>query len=104
LLLHNYEAFGQVPIRHNQCEQENVTCTKCQFLRRDQFFYRIGPQNPFKTQQEEAIKNTLSGYVEAAHFNEFQFETQRRTFHSYGYAHDPSAGMASASEICLKIS
>ena len=43
-----------------------------------------GPRNPFKTQQQEAHKNTLSGYVEDAHVNAFQFETQRRTFHSYG--------------------
>ena len=43
-----------------------------------------GPQNPFKTQQQAAHKNMLAGYVEDAHVNEFQFETQRRTFHSYG--------------------
>ena len=52
------------------------------------------------TEQEAATKNTLSGYVEAAHFNEFQFETQRRTFHSYGYAHDPSAGRSIAFQLC----
>ena len=28
--------------------------------------------------------------MEAAHVNEFQFETQRRTFQSFGYAYDPS--------------
>ena len=56
------------------------------------FLHRIGPQNPFKTEQEAAVKNTLSGYVEPAHVNDFQFETQRRTFQSYGYAHDPSSG------------
>ena len=26
----------------------------------------------------------LAGYVEPSHFNDFQFENQRRTFHSYG--------------------
>jgi len=26
----------------------------------------------------------LAGYVEPAHFDNFQFENQRRTFHSYG--------------------
>ena len=56
------------------------------------FLHRIGPHNPFKTEQEAAVKNTLSGYVEPAHVNDFQFETQRRTFQSYGYAHDPSSG------------
>jgi len=49
-----------------------------------------GPNNPFKSQQEAATKNTLSGYVEPAHINNFQFELERRTFHSYGFAHDPS--------------
>lgn len=37
-----------------------------------------------------APKNTLSGYVEKAHISAFQFENQRRTFHTYGYALDPS--------------
>ena len=50
----------------------------------------VGPHNPFKTQQQNATKNHLAGYVENAHVNEFQFETQRRTFHSFKYAYDPS--------------
>jgi len=49
-----------------------------------------GPVNPFKTQQQAATKNTLAGYIEDAHVNAFQFETQRRTFESYGFAYDPS--------------
>ena len=40
--------------------------------------------NPFKTRQQLAQKNMLAGYVEPSHFNDFQFENQRRTFHSYG--------------------
>ncbi len=51
----------------------------------------VGPSNPFKTQQQAAHKNHLAGFVEDAHVNEFQFETQRRTFQSYKYAYDPSA-------------
>ncbi|XP_033225046.1 pre-mRNA-processing factor 17 [Belonocnema kinseyi] len=51
----------------------------------------VGPENPFQTQQQRALKNTLSGYVEKAHFSDFQFENQRRTFTSYGYALDPTA-------------
>ncbi len=51
----------------------------------------VGPSNPFKTQQQAAHKNHLGGFVEDAHVNEFQFETQRRTFQSYKYAYDPSA-------------
>ena len=49
-----------------------------------------GPANPKKSQQQQAEKNMISGYVEPAHFNAFQFELERRTFHSYGFAHDPS--------------
>ena len=48
------------------------------------FAPEVGPENPFKTQQQRALKNTLSGYVEKAHVSEFQFENQRRTFVSYG--------------------
>lgn len=50
----------------------------------------FGPENPFQTQQMKAHRNILSGYVEKAHISEFQFENQRRTFTSYGYAVDPS--------------
>lgn len=49
-----------------------------------------GPENPFLTAQQKASKNTVCGYVENAHISEFQFENQRRTFHSYGFALDPS--------------
>jgi pre-mRNA-processing factor 17 len=55
------------------------------------FAPEFGPSNPFKTQQQAAKKNHLAGYVEHAHVNEFQFETQRRTFQSFKYAYDPSA-------------
>ncbi|CAH0693385.1 unnamed protein product [Chilo suppressalis] len=50
----------------------------------------FGPENPFQTQQMKANRNILSGYVEKAHISDFQFENQRRTFTSYGYAIDPS--------------
>lgn len=55
------------------------------------FAPEVGPANPFKTRQQQAEKNSLAGFVEAAHINDFQFENQRRTFHTYGYAVDPSA-------------
>ena len=59
--------------------------------RYDELFAPVaGPAHPFKTQQEAAVKNMLSGYTEPSHLNEFQFELQRRTFHSYGFAQDPS--------------
>lgn len=56
----------------------------------DLFAPELGPHNPNQTQQQKAARNMLSGYVEAAHMDAFQFENQRRTFTSYGYALDPS--------------
>ncbi|XP_030751675.1 pre-mRNA-processing factor 17 [Sitophilus oryzae] len=50
----------------------------------------VGPVNPFKTQQQAIERNILSGHIEPAHVSEFQFENQRRTFASFGYALDPS--------------
>jgi hypothetical protein len=52
----------------------------------------VGPENPFKTQQQQSSRNMLSGYVEPAYVSEFQFENQRRTFNSFGYALDPTVG------------
>ena len=48
--------------------------------------------DPNKTAQESALKNTLTGFVEPAHVNDFQFEVQRKTFQSFGFAVDPSTG------------
>ncbi|XP_050298028.1 pre-mRNA-processing factor 17 [Anthonomus grandis grandis] len=49
----------------------------------------VGPSNPFKPEQG-VEKNMVAGHVEPAHVSEFQFENQRRTFASFGYALDPS--------------
>ncbi|XP_007892172.1 pre-mRNA-processing factor 17 isoform X1 [Callorhinchus milii] len=54
------------------------------------FAPELGPVNPFRTQQMAAPRNTLSGFAEPAHINDFMFEQQRRTFHTYGYALDPT--------------
>ncbi|KAL5011018.1 hypothetical protein ScPMuIL_013323 [Solemya velum] len=54
------------------------------------FTPQVGPANPFKTKQLSTPRNMLTGYVEPAHLDNFQFENQRRTFTSYGYALDPS--------------
>lgn len=54
------------------------------------FAPEVGPENPFQTQQQKAKKNMLSGYVEQAYISDFQFENQRRTFTSFGYALDPT--------------
>lgn len=56
------------------------------------FAPEVGPHNPFVTEQMKANKNMLSGYVEKAYLSDFQFENQRRTFHSFGFALDPSVG------------
>ena len=52
---------------------------------------QLGPDNPKLSEFHKAQKNTLTGFVENASFNDFQFENQRRTFESFGYAVDPSA-------------
>lgn len=55
------------------------------------WFQQVGPVNPKKTRQQKAKKKMLSGFVEKAHVNEFDFDNQRRTFHTMGYAVDPSS-------------
>lgn len=60
-----------------------------------------GPANPFKTNQQLAKKNMLSGFVEETYIDDFQFETQRRTFESYGFCIDPSADEAGNNKIIV---
>ncbi|XP_028415005.1 pre-mRNA-processing factor 17-like [Dendronephthya gigantea] len=62
------------------------------------FAPEVGPNNPFKTKQQKAKKNTLSGFVEPAHISKFQFDNQMKTFCSYGYALDPSDDTANIEE------
>ncbi|XP_046864429.1 pre-mRNA-processing factor 17-like [Xenia sp. Carnegie-2017] len=62
------------------------------------FSASIGLQNPFKTKQQRAHKNMLSGYVEPSHISKFQFDNQLKTFSSYGYALDPSDDTAHIEE------
>lgn len=52
---------------------------------------QLGPSNPFKTQQAAAQKNMFCGFVEQTGVSEFQFDAQRKTFHTQGYAEDPTA-------------
>lgn len=49
----------------------------------------LGPE-ALHSKYHEVNRNTLAGHVESAHFNDFEFESQRRTFTTYGYAVDPS--------------
>merc|ERR1712235_233750 len=51
---------------------------------------QAGPDAPNKTAQSKAMRNMLSGYAEKEHISDFAFETQRKTYHSFGYAQDPS--------------
>ncbi|CAF4541125.1 unnamed protein product [Rotaria sp. Silwood1] len=50
----------------------------------------FSPTNPNLTQQQRSFKNVLNGYAESTTLSDFQFENQRRTFDSFGYAVDPS--------------
>uniref|UniRef100_A0A1I7XMU5 CAF1C_H4-bd domain-containing protein n=1 Tax=Heterorhabditis bacteriophora TaxID=37862 RepID=A0A1I7XMU5_HETBA len=50
-----------------------------------------GPSNPFKTTHQKAHKNTLTGFVEPAHINEFHFDREIRSFDTLGYARNPTA-------------
>ena len=52
---------------------------------------KVGPHNPMITEFHQAPKNNLAGYVEKAAVSDFNFDVQRKTFMSYGYAIDPSA-------------
>lgn len=38
-------------------------------------------------------RNTLTGFVEKAYISDFQFENQRRTFHSYDFTFDLLFGL-----------
>lgn len=55
------------------------------------FPYKVGPSNPFKSANQSAPKNMLTGFIESAHVNSVQFEQQIRSFDTLGYARDPSA-------------
>lgn len=88
-------AAPEVAIKESVCGVKPVDPTSKELLFNPKFENLfapvVGPENPFKTQQQKAVKNTLAGYVEPAHVNDFHFESQRLTFNSYGYALDPTA-------------
>lgn len=50
-----------------------------------------GPSNPFKSEHQRATKNMLTGFVEAANFNQFHFDRAIRSYDTLGYAENPSA-------------
>ncbi|KAI6241236.1 Pre-mRNA splicing factor [Aphelenchoides fujianensis] len=55
-----------------------------------------GPSNPFKSSQQLAKKNMLTGFVEAANFSDFHFDRAMRSFDTLGYSENPSAHSGSA--------
>jgi hypothetical protein len=58
---------------------------------REMYMPDQAPKHPDrKTGQAAAERNMLAGYAEKEHISDFAFETQRKTYHSYGFAVDPS--------------
>ncbi|KAI9563186.1 hypothetical protein GHT06_010644 [Daphnia sinensis] len=79
------------PLRHiDPSSKELLYNPKAEEL----FAPTLGPDCPFKTGQQRAHRNTVAGFVEPAHLSEFQFEAQRKTFTSFGYALDPTVGLS----------
>ena len=63
----------------------------------DELFAPVaGPVNPFKSDNQRAHRNVMTGFVESAHMNAFQFQRERQTFETFGYARDPSADSGGA--------
>ena len=58
----------------------------------DLFAPQLGPQNPFKDERQ-TNRNFLTGNIEETHVSEAQFELQRKRFHAYGIANNPSDGV-----------
>ncbi len=57
----------------------------------DLFAPILGPINPFKSSTDNN-KNFLTGNIESAHVSHSTFELQRKHFHAYGLANNPSDG------------
>lgn len=57
----------------------------------DLFAPILGPINPFKS-STDSDKNFLTGNIESAHVSHSSFELQRKHFHAYGLANNPSDG------------
>uniref|UniRef100_A0A914CI83 Pre-mRNA-processing factor 17 n=1 Tax=Acrobeloides nanus TaxID=290746 RepID=A0A914CI83_9BILA len=58
----------------------------------DELFLPVaGPSNPYKSANQNATKNMLTGFVEPAHVNQFHFDRELRDFDTLGYAKNPSA-------------
>lgn len=49
-----------------------------------------GPENPFSNRRLGTQQNSLSGHIESAAMNDFDFRSQHRTFETLGYARNPN--------------
>lgn len=58
----------------------------------DLFAPKFGPV--FDDEEDKDAKNFLTGHIEDAHINEMQFEEQRKAFHNFGRAQNPSDSAA----------
>ena len=78
-------------------------CTELTFNPKydDLFAPQLGPKNPFKD-ETQINRNFLTGNIEETHISEAQFELQRKHFHAYGLANNPSDGLIT--EISNKVS
>lgn len=52
----------------------------------------FGPANPKFDEKRQIQKNFLTGSLEPTFMSETTFEIQRKNFHAYGTANDPSIG------------
>lgn len=76
-------------------ERQSAIDPKCKHLsfnaKYEQLFApQFGPENPFKSDDES--RNFLTGNIEDAHVSDATFELQRKQFHAYGVADNPSDG------------
>lgn len=55
-----------------------------------------GPDNPFSSRKLGIQQNSLSGHIESAAMNDFDFQNQHRTFENLGYARNPNLSMSHA--------
>lgn len=58
----------------------------------DLYAAQAGPQAQHPSAKGHVTKNMFTGFVEEGGMSSFQFEDQRRTFGTLGYALDPSVG------------
>lgn len=80
------------------------SCKELTYNPRYEELYRpeLGPANPKFDEKKQIQKNFLTGSLEPTFMSETTFEIQRKNFHVYGVANDPSIG-ASVNKIISKV-